>query len=549
MIAGLLYLVLMVLFVGLTTLPVILGRALGQVWGSGWLYVTTFAQVLGIPRAESAAPVPEPPRHHPENGREPAYEQYLFGQAGRDLVAALKRVLRQARSDIPASARRIVGQYLAGPWLLEELWIRLLGLMLLAGLFLGTLVSAFLLAMVTVVQLLIAVALAGLGVSAILALRAVDSALLRVKGIRLTCPNCYRHIAYPSYRCPGCGAWHHDIRPGRYGVLRRRCSCGDESLPTLLVLGSHRLTAFCPYQDCEVQLADKSGTAAETMLAFFGGSNAGKTRLLTVILMALKDGAARGNPVATYADRMTARRVGELTPAVFSNLPTPKTGPDRPRAYSLYVESPGKSRRLVHLFDTAGEKFADSEKVAALEYFRSASTFIFVIDPFSIDRLWDKLTPARQAELSPRAEHSPAYVFHQVVRNVEEMRVDLKRVRLGVAVSKADMLAAEQLPAPGPGSASVAQWLDEMDLEHVVRSMRHAFGEVRFFHTSAVLAGSAVPPSVVDLLDWALAGAGPVGGAGDGPAPAAGNGPVEADGNGPAGADGNEPAEAYGGDR
>ena len=550
MVGGLLYLLLMALFAVVVGPPVIVGRAIGQVWGSGWLYVMTFARVFGIPAADSAGPVPEPPRHNPENGREPAYEQYLFAQVRRDLVLALKRVYGQARSDVPVAARRIVDRYMDGSWLLGELWLRLVGLMLLAGLYLGTLVSVFLLAAVTLVQLLIAVALAAVGVSAILALRAADSALLRIKGIRVTCPNCYRHIAYPSYRCPGCGAWHHDIRPGRYGVLRRRCSCVEERLPTLLILGSHRLTAFCPYPGCEVQLADSSGTAAETLLAFFGGSNAGKTRLLTVMLMALKDGDAAGQTVATYADRMTARRVGELMPAVIGNLPTPHTGPDQPRAYSLYLDSPGKkNRRIVHLFDTGGEKFVDPQKVAALEYFRSASTFIFVIDPFSIDRVWDGLTPARQSELSPRGEHSPAYIFQQVVQNVEEMRVDLKRVRLGVAVSKADMLAAEQLPAPGPGSAAVGQWLDEMGLDHVVRSMRHGFGEVRFFHTSAMLTDSAVPVSVVDLLDWVLAGSGPPDEMGNGQALLGGGAPAEAggapgatDGDAPAAEDGDAPA-------
>jgi hypothetical protein len=534
MIGGLLLLGLVVVFVVVAAPPVIVGRALGQMWSCGRLYVTTFAQAFGISAAERAAPIAEPPRHHPENGREPAYEHYLFGQARRDLAVALKRAFGQARSEFPAAARRIADRYLDGPWDAEELLFRLFGLMLLAGLFLGTLASVFLLAVVTMVQLLITAALAALGVSGILALRAVDSALLRVKGIRITCPKCYRHIAYPSYRCPGCSAWHHDIRPGRYGVLRRHCSCGGERLPTLLVLGSHRLTAFCPYQGCEVQLADTSGTAAETMLAFFGGSNAGKTRLLTVAVMALKDGAW-GKTAATYADRMTARRVGELTPAVFSDLPTPKTGTDQPRAYSLYLAPPGKKRRLVHLFDTAGEKFSDPEKVAALEYFRSASTFIFVIDPFSIDRIWGKLPPARQSEITPRAEHSPAYVFQQVVQNVEEMRVDLKRVRLGVAVSKADMLTAEQLPAPGPGSPAIEQWLVEMDLEHVVRSMRHVFGEVRFFHTAAKLADSAVPATVVDLLDWALAGSGPPGQTAGGRGPAGGAGPVAGDGPGAGG--------------
>ena len=233
--------------------------------------------------------------------------------------------------------------------------------MLLGGLILGTLAGLLLLTAATAVQVLIVVAVACLGLSAIFALRVVDSTVLRIRGITMTCPVCYRHISYPSYRCPGCGVLHHDIRPGRYGVLRRHCVCG-RSLPTLLILGSHQLAAFCPFEGCEAPLADQEGTAAELMAAIFGGPNAGKTRLLTVIVMALKDQAAQRGVAVEYADRLTARRVSELTPSVFSNLPTPRTGPDQPRAYSFYVKPADRDRRLVHLFDTAGEKFYESEK-------------------------------------------------------------------------------------------------------------------------------------------------------------------------------------------
>jgi hypothetical protein len=488
--------------------PVVLVRALRQVWDCGRRYVSAFCEVLGIPEASRAAPPPAPPQHHSADGREPAYEHYLFGQARRDLTLALSRAVTRLRQDFFADARQIVTGRLIGPWTLPVLWRRLFGLMFLAGLVLGTVAGVLLLTAVTAVQVLIVIIFAWLGITAIFALRVIDSTLLRIRGIRMTCPRCYRHISYPSYRCPGCGVLHHDIRPGRYGVLRRHCGGCGRSLPTLLILGSHRMTAFCPFEGCEVQLADDQGTAAELMLAIFGGSNAGKTRLLTVIVMALKDHAAQRAARVDFADRLTARRVGELTPAVLSNLPTSRTGPDQPRAYSLYVKPADRNRRLVHLFDTAGEKFYESEKLAALQYFRSASTFIFVIDPLSIDGVWDKLEPSRQSEFSPRADHSPAYVFQQVVRNVEEMDVDLKHVRLGVAVSKADVLSREELPAPGQDSASVEKWLEEMNLDDLVRSVRHAFGEVRFFHTSAMLTDGAISASIDDLIDWSLAGSG-----------------------------------------
>ena len=268
------------------------------------------------------------------------------------------------------------------------------------------------------------------------------------------------------------------------------------------------MTAFCPFEGCEVQLADNEGTAAELMLAFFGGSNAGKTRLLTAMVMGLQDRAGQQAETIKFADRLTARRVGELTPAVFSNMPTSRTGPEQPRAYSLYVKWGRKNRRLIHLFDTAGEKFYESEKLAALQFFRSSGTFIFVIDPLSIESVWEQLEPSRHSELAPRADHSPAYVFQQVVRNVEEMNVNLKQIRLGVAVSKADVLAREELPGPGQDSASVESWLEEMKLDDLVRSMRHTFGEVRFFRTSAMLTDGRISPSVDELIDWSLAGSG-----------------------------------------
>ena len=67
------------------------------------------------------------------------------------------------------------------------------------------------------------------------------------------------------------------------------------------------------------------------------------------------------------------------------------------------------------------------------------------------------------------------------------MRADVKQVRLAVAISKADVLAREKLPAPAPDSASIERWLAEMEQDHLVKSMRQTFGQVRFFHTSAVL--------------------------------------------------------------
>ena len=76
------------------------------------------------------------------------------------------------------------------------------------------------------------------------ALRLADSAVLRIKNIRMVCPSCGERVRYPGYECPGDAdpsssmpQKHRDIRPGRYGIVRRRCLCGA-SMRTLLLFGS-----------------------------------------------------------------------------------------------------------------------------------------------------------------------------------------------------------------------------------------------------------------------------------------------------------------------
>ena len=78
-------------------------------------------------------------------------------------------------------------------------------------------------------------------------LRGIDSAMLRIKNIRMVCPNCYERVPYPAYECPGraCARRHHDVRPGRFGIVRRRCQCGTR-MKTLLLFGSAQMDAYCP---------------------------------------------------------------------------------------------------------------------------------------------------------------------------------------------------------------------------------------------------------------------------------------------------------------
>jgi len=477
--------------------PIILWRGSRQAWRCGRLYLTTLATVLGVPDPATAAQ-PRLLRHHAEGGREPAYEQYLYTQAWLDLRRALAEVVSAGRAQVSDDWSRTVQDWVSGPWTFSRLWHHLMGLILLAAIGLGTGLAAVFIAIIVVVQAVLVAVLAALGVAAARGLRIVDSALLLLRGIRMHCPSCSRRVSYPSYRCPACDAWHHDIRPGRYGVLRRWCSCGEQSMPTLLLLGSHEMRAYCPHPGCGVQLADSSGTAAEFTLPILGAAGAGKTRLMTALVMALEE--CPGTAV-TPADDTTARRLDELRPAVAGNEPTPPTPSGPSRAYSVYVAPPAGVRRLIHLFDTGGgsPSFADLD---ARRFLGVADTFLFVIDPLS------------------GGGRAAKDILDLVAQQAQGLGKNLRTSRLAVAVTRTDGRGGaggegweggeggRGLPDPQAGSTDIERWLNDSGLDHLTRAMRMLFGDVRYFRTAAVVTGARVDSSVLRLARWLLPGTG-----------------------------------------
>jgi hypothetical protein len=475
--------------------PIILWRGSRQAWRCGRLYLTRLATVLGVPDPATAAQ-PRLLRYHAEGSREPAYEQYLYAQAWLDLKRALAQVLADGRAEVSGDWSRTVQDWVSGPWTFNKFWHHLMGLILLAAIGLGTGVAAVFIGIIVAVQAVIMAAAAALGIAAAGGLRIVDSGLLLLRGIRMHCPSCSRRVSYPSYRCPACGAWHHDIRPGRYGVLRRWCSCGEQSMPTLLILGSHQMQAYCPHPGCEVQLADASGTAAEFTLPILGAAGAGKTRLMTALVMALEESSGAA---VTPADDTTARRLDDLRPAVTGNEPTPPTPPGPSRAYSVYAAPPAGARRLIHLFDTGGgsPSFTDLD---ARRYLGVADSFLFVMDPLPVGR-----APAGSEAEAWGGARSAKDILDLVAQQAQALGKNLRTSRLGVALTRADVSAGEGLPDLQADSASIERWLDDSGLDHLTRAMRMLFGDVRYFRTAAVVTDGRVDTSILSLARWLLA--------------------------------------------
>lgn len=460
------------------------------------LYLGMYLHVLY--RQLAAAPAPGS-RSAALPAGQPAYRQYFFGQAMADLAAVSLLTRRRC-----ASRNQKVASWIARSFLTAGTVGRAIGgaamVALGAAIVVGTGVAALALAFYA---LLVAVGVA-LARGSAGGLRALDAALLHLRRIQITCGSCHHRVSYPVYACPraGCSLRHDDVRPGRFGILRRTCLCGAR-MPTLIVLGSHRLQAFCPY--CDHALVDSTGTAPELIAPLLGATGAGKTRLMLALVMAFEQLAS-----VEFASPDTRVRLEDLRPALREGLSTRATPRDLPRAYSLYVDTGQGARRLVHLFDVAGERLNRPEDVHELRYLGQARSFLFVLDPMSLDAFWEQLSEPEQRQLaSVRSLRPPQQIFGHVAERIEALGMHPGRARLGVVLSKNDLLR-ELRPLAGVGgeSRAIERWLVEsMGLGNLVRAMKHDFAEVFFTYTAAVVdEGGAVHPSVVSLSRWLAGG-------------------------------------------
>lgn len=430
---------------------------------------------------------------------DPAVPQYFYGPALADADHAVRVAYGNCLDLWQHGARRVGSSFgreraiLTGP----------LGVGGAVGMAAGAVVGTVAAAVCAMVHLL-AVGISAAAVRAAgTVLRGIDSAVLRIRNIKMVCPSCYERVAYPAYECPGraCARRHHDVRPGRFGVVRRRCQCGTR-MKTLLLFGSARMDAYCPH--CARPLEHRPGQTPEIVLPFFGATGAGKTRLLFSMVEQLRlwsDAAAerpRAEPFAAeLADSATSGKLDNARKWLSPGSAIDKTPPgDLPRAYVIRLTA-GRDKRILHLFDAAGEYFHTPGRTQELRYLNKAETFILVIDPLSVEAFWDRLLPEQQAELKElrSSAPSPDLAYQQAHEEIEAMGVRLSKARLAVVFSRADLIDA-------PGD-DVATWAtNDLGLGNLARSARLNFREAGFFHTAAIMTDGVMHESIPALIRW-----------------------------------------------
>ena len=470
-----------------------------------WTYLRAARQIL----APRPAPADDPRIRPPGSaGAEPAYRSYYTDQVITDMQEVIRQAWAKSRRAMRSPAVRGVRRWLLTgrpqPGLpandlegLQLLFTAPAGIGLSVAAIIGFLAALLVAAAIQLLHFLFLAAITLSLAAAGLVLRSADTLGLAVRRIHMRCPHpgCYAPISRPYYRCSSGQHEHRKLRPGRYGLLWRICACG-ERLPTMFAFKLHQLNAWCPA--CGRPAPSGLGSAPLMHIPLIGGTNAGKTALLTAIADSLEWLAGQGELTIEFASDVS-RSDYEDAKALLRSGDWPRaTTAHVPHAFLIYVRERQSRRRLVYLYDPRGEVFQQSDSVREQEYLESAGGIILVVDPFAAPAA--RRLPAADEQVGQAARPSPDDPDKTYAHITGELSAVLgprwQRTPIAVVATKLDAVEqATALPKPRDpeDSQAVASWLAELGLNNLTRSLGLDFSRVRYRATSAY--ASSGPPS------------------------------------------------------
>jgi hypothetical protein len=515
------------LLLAATALAAVLGLAITAVFTVGLVAVaacTAWADVLRDGRhghLRVAPPDPLPPN------RDPAYLSYYFGPAWRDYTLVITRgavqtrdrTVRRTAGERPSVLDRLILVWEL-PDELDSLGALLIGKTVLAGGMVGGLTGlavggvvagAFVGVTTAVFAILLGTVLAAL-MLACGVLRYVELGALRLRGITVECPSCHRRVGVPVYECPQCQELHRTLVPGSLGVLARTCRCQAE-LPTLLLRGRSRLRAHCSHDDCTGVLPLGGLTVPTRHIPVVGGRAAGKT---VHEMAAIADLRTRSDDAGfAFGDEHTAETFDQVESRLKDLSSVPATLPTAPLYAATFFLGTVPERRLMYVYDAAGEHYQTSDRVSSLRFLGIAAGVLLVVDPFALAPIRKRML-ADDIALPAHSEEPPGDLLGRFTAGLREHGARLSRAKvtapIAVVLTKCDVLVAsgpvphpyERLPARDRAadekaerqacSAAVADWLEKEAGEGgLVRQLRAEYTTIAYFAVSALDAFGTAP--------------------------------------------------------
>ena len=358
----------------------------------------------------------------------------------------------------------------------------------------------------------------------------IDRIYIMVNKIKNACPNpdCQASFLIPVYECPKCGAKHTKLVPGKYGIFKRTCLCGQK-LPTTFLNGRGKLKAYCPV--CDQPLI---GYTASRQYAFpvIGGPSVGKTCFINMAIEQLiSDVAPERNWEVNFISETEEKDHALAMKALNNGIRLQKTELSSLTAYQLMLKLPHeKITRRVYVYDISGEMFSNSSDVQHNLAYSYANGFIFLIDPLTLAQFVMEV----EDTVDPNAYGASAKDFGDIL-DIMLMNLNLMfglkdkdtvKRNLAVVINKVDIPTLEEKI----GSEAIRQYISDhsetctntMDARdavcreflekygagNFVRTAETKFKTVRYFTCSALGHNEEGKPyqgkNVVDPVMWLL---------------------------------------------
>lgn len=461
-----------------------------------------------------------------KNKTQPAYRSYFFGQCYEDIATAIK----QSWHKNAQTATEYYDKYdEKGLMSLKGVYNLFCALSVVSfGMLFFSLISLILISFSSVFFIFVYIGFSSAWL--------FDRAYLIRKKIFTACNECKCKFLIPTYICPRCGAQHTNLTPGKYGILKRTCKCG-EKLPTTFFNGRRKLQSICPHCHSEgrrTYLHDRE--SRPFCVPVVGGRSVGKTAYITAFSKVFIEFVAPRNKLEIEFYSKEKEAIYSEIKADFAHGSTRMT--ERPQdisksssiSFNFFIKNEALSpERLMHIYDIAGEVFTDNNENEVQRQYQYCHGIIFIVDPFAIPsvraRYESLLTSEDKAGIGRADINGIINVFINKLREVTGLSdKKMSRVPIAIVIGKTDSAnlreefsdeKIEELKFFNPKieiNRSDAidylcrRFLKENEMEGFINTINMKFKNNRFFAASAIGhtrdAGVYNPVGVIEPMEW-----------------------------------------------
>ena len=434
--------------------------------------------------------------------QEPARTSYFFGESYFDLGRTIKESWKKNGNKIRNSWKEI-GQAWSGKSPYKAICLLILRI---ATLIAVAVFGSVFTAIFSTLHIVLLFALMLMVYVGFVVLKCIDTVFCIIKGLSNNCynPGCERKFRLPIYVCPKCHALHYRLVPSKYGILKRKCNCG-ETLPTTFFNGRQKLDSLCPH--CQSPVI--KGAHRSLLIPVVGGANAGKTCYVLMAIKQIQDNAEKLGLDFEY-QYVAGDEYKENIKRMESGLCPQKTSDLAFKYYNFFLSSKeDKTKNLISVCDIAGEVFENQDAMTRQQGYRFADGMIVVIDPLSIsefkNELQKKLSPQEFQALNASTEPIED-ILSRLINTMESLyHVDAKstiKKTIVVVFTKCDIRGLDDRI----GATAINQYLDqnrnvsfcdasntlcerflaEYGENSFLNTVKGKFSEVQFFACSAL---------------------------------------------------------------